>query len=104
MLRKLFFKDEALQLDEILRKGAIVLDVRSEEEFASGHADGAKNIPLVSLEQNLDAAGLKSSAIVTCCASGGRSSVAVSILKKHGYTNVYNGGSWHAVVTAQNKK
>ncbi len=103
MLKKLFFKEASIPLEEILRKGALILDVRSEEEFASGHVNGAKNIPLPALEQNLAAVGSKSAAIVTCCASGGRSSVAVSILKKHGYTNVHNGGGWHAVKTAQNK-
>jgi rhodanese-related sulfurtransferase len=104
MLSKLFSKKDSVPLEEILINGALILDVRNKEEFESGHADGAKNIPLAVLEQNISTLGPKSSTIVTCCLSGGRSSVAVSILKKHGYTNVYNGRGWQSVKAAQNKK
>jgi rhodanese-related sulfurtransferase len=104
MLRKLFSKKESVPLEEILRNGALILDVRSKEEFASGHVNGAKNIPITELEQNISVLGPKSTTIVTCCMSGGRSSVAVSILTKHGYTNVHNGGGWQSVKAAQNKK
>jgi rhodanese-related sulfurtransferase len=101
MLGSFFTKKESVNLGELIKAGATIIDVRSSEEFASGHADGAHNIPLDVLEKNLDKAGGSSSTIITCCASGGRSSLAVNIFKKHGYTNVYNGGGWRAVKALQ---
>lgn len=79
---------------QIIKSGAIILDVRSKNEFTSGHIQGSVNISVDSLQNNLNKLKDKNKAIITCCASGMRSSAAKSILESHGYTRVYNGGSW----------
>ncbi len=72
--------------------GAVILDVRTPDEFADGAYPGAKNIPVNVLPHRLDAVGPKTKPVVVYCASGGRSAVAQQILKANGWTDVTNAG------------
>lgn len=74
----------AVQL--INREKAVVIDVCSAAEFASGHVVGAKNVPLDELESRLPGV-VKNKAlpVILVCASGMRSSRAVAVAKKLGY-------------------
>jgi phage shock protein E len=76
------------------------IDVRTKEEFESGHIAGSTHIPLDALEATLamspEKIGEKDDAIVLVCRSGGRAGMALEILKNAGYTNVKNGGAWNA--------
>jgi rhodanese-related sulfurtransferase len=85
---------------ELVKKGAIILDVRSKGEYASGHIKGSTNISVDTIDSNLGKLKDKNQLIITCCASGMRSASAKSILTSKGYTQVYNGGSWGSL---QNK-
>jgi len=79
---------EAVQL--MNRKDAVVVDVREQGEFSSGHIVGAKHFPLASLEKR--SGELKKFAkkpIVVVCASGARSRSACATLKKSGFEEVY---------------
>ena len=80
-------------LPELKKQGALFVDVRSAGEFASGNAPGTVNIPLQELGKRL-AEIPKSAPVVLCCASGTRSGMASMVLKKNGYTQVYNVGTW----------
>jgi phage shock protein E len=80
-------------LPQLKSEDAILLDVRSEAEFASGNAPGTRNIPLNELGQHL-ASLPKSAPVVVGCASGTRSGMAKLMLKKNGYPRVYNIGTW----------
>ena len=91
-LKKLF-GGTSVDLKELVKNGAQIIDVRSPAEFQSGHIKGAINIPLQSLDKNL-AKIKKDKPVITCCASGMRSSSAKSILKAKGYNEVHNGGGW----------
>jgi phage shock protein E len=82
---------------ELIKNGATVVDVRSRGEFAGGHAKGAVNIPLDQLNANLRRFKSKDQVIITCCASGMRSSSAKQILKQAGFVNVHNAGPWQNV-------
>ncbi len=79
---------------ELVKNGAIILDVRSKAEYAGGHIKNSFNIPVDQLENNLSRLKDKNKSIITCCASGMRSSAAKTLLTKKGYTEVHNGGSW----------
>ena len=69
----------------------LVLDVREVSEFEQGHIGGATNIYVGELEQRLDALDLDLFRfIVVTCSVGHRASLGVSILKRHGYRNVFN--------------
>lgn len=85
-------QDEAL---ELIEKEAIIIDVRSIEEYESGHIKGAINIPvdvieLVGIEQIISS---KEKNIIVYCRSGNRSRHAAEILISLGYTNIYDLGS-----------
>lgn len=82
-------------LKQLVQDGAMVLDVRSPGEFNSGHIQGAINISVDQLAANMNRLKDKNQPIITCCASGMRSTTAKNILKAGGYTRVYNGGGWH---------
>ena len=68
------------------------IDVRTPDEFAMGHIDGAINIPLDKLQQNIPAVVAIQGPKILYCRSGGRSSMAVNLLKQHVIANVENGG------------
>ncbi|MDO8286437.1 MAG: rhodanese-like domain-containing protein [Rhodoferax sp.] len=80
-------------LPELRRNGAVMVDVRSPEEFASASAPGTINIPLPELGRRLSEIP-KTSHVVLCCASGTRSGMAKLLLKKNGYSQVHNIGTW----------
>ena len=93
IFKKLFSSKPKADFDSLIANGAIVVDVRTEGEFASGHIKNAVNIPLDQLSQNLSKLK-KDKTIIVCCASGMRSSSARSILLNNGFAEVYNVGSW----------
>ncbi len=74
--------------------GALVIDVRTPEEFAGGHYKGARNIPLKEIPQRLSEFGAKDGPIVVYCRTGHRSGKARSILLENGFTDVTNGGGF----------
>jgi rhodanese-related sulfurtransferase len=79
---------------QLVKDGAIILDVRSKREFENGHIKNAINIPVDKLSSSLPKVNDKTKPVITCCASGARSATAKSILKSNGFTNVHNGGAW----------
>jgi phage shock protein E len=78
-----------------LSKGALVIDVRSEGEFQARHLPGAISIPLGRLGDEIARrAPAKEQAILLHCLSGTRSGMAKTMLKRRGYRNVFNLGSY----------
>jgi phage shock protein E len=81
-----------------LAQNTLVVDVRTPAEFQGGHYDGAINIPLSDLGQQLDQFGDdKARSIILYCHSGGRAAAAKRALEQAGYTNVLNAGSLRAM-------
>lgn len=78
---------------ELIKRGAQIIDVRTNAEYRTGCIKGSLNLPLQSLNANLSKVK-KDRPVITCCASGMRSASAKSILKSNGFNEVYNGGSW----------
>ena len=80
---------------EWLKKGATVIDVRSEVEFQEKHLPGAINIPLGRLGDEIArVAPNKEQPLLLHCLSGSRSAAGEATLKKMGYRNVFNLGSY----------
>lgn len=72
---------------ELIEKDAIVIDVRTVDEYNTGHIKDSINIPVENMSSvNYD----KETVIIVYCASGMRSSNAAKTLVDLGYTNVYN--------------
>ena len=68
-----------------MASGATLVDVRTPEEFASGHAEGARNIPVDEVGARL-AELPRDKPVVVYCASGARSAQAAATLARAGYT------------------
>jgi len=96
-LKKIFGFGPSVNFAELVKEGAIILDVRSKGEFAGGHIKGSINISVDTLKNNLAKLKNKNNPVITCCASGMRSASAKSILQANGYTKVYNGGGWSSL-------
>ena len=72
-------------------EGAVVLDVREDREFQQGHIANALHIPLGQLNKRLsELEKYRDRALVTYCRSGHRSNSAAALLRKQGFTSVYN--------------
>ena len=87
-------------LQAAVKDGALLVDVRTPEEYASGHVEGSVNIPLGELSERLDELKSKDQSIVVFCQSGGRSAQAKKLLEEKGYAAVVNGGGWANVKAA----
>ncbi len=71
--------------------GAVLLDVRTAEEFAGGHIPGSVNVPLGALG-DVDRVAQKSTPLFVYCRSGARSASAAAVLEQEGYGQVRNIG------------
>ncbi len=91
-LKSIFTSSTAVDLAELIKGKAFLVDVRTPGEFASGHLKGSVNIPLDVIGSNLKKFNGKKD-IIVFCRSGNRSSQAKSILEANGITGVVNGGS-----------
>jgi phage shock protein E len=96
-IKKLLGFGPSVDYADLVKQGAIILDVRSKGEYSGGHIKGSINVSVDALSNNLAKLKDKNKTIITCCASGMRSASAKSILKSNGYTNVYNGGGWSSL-------
>lgn len=98
-----FFKPkENPEVLAAIQVGALLVDVRTPVEFASGHAPGSINIPLNEVHQRLSE--FKShNQIIVFCQSGNRSGQAKTILNRSGISSVINGGSWTEINKFINK-
>lgn len=92
LLQKLFGL-KSVDFKEMVKNGAVIVDVRTPAEYNGGHIKGSINIPLQTLNSNLGKLK-KDKPVITCCASGMRSANAKSILKSNGFMVVENGGGW----------
>ena len=83
-------------IQEKIREGALIIDVRSPQEFAGGQIATSINIPLQEIGTKMAELKASGKVIITCCRSGYRSGVAANQLKTEGI-EVYNGGGWKAL-------
>ena len=81
--------DQLVQRIEKQDKDVVILDVRTPEEFASGHVPGARNIPHDQLPNRIaELAGAKDKEVIVYCRSGKRAAVAQDTLAKHGFKRI----------------
>mgnify|MGYP005782752559 FL=1 len=79
----------------MINENAILVDVRSEDEYNEGHIDGALLLPVDSINEDSASEVIESkdSTVIVYCRSGNRSSQALQILNDLGYENVYDLGA-----------
>ncbi len=90
---KKWFGHQPVNFKELVKNGAIIVDVRSVAEYKTGHISRSRNYPLDTLHSKIADLKKINKPVITVCRSGARSSVAKGILKTAGI-EVYNGGAW----------
>ena len=81
-----------------LQQGAVVIDVRTANEYDRGRVPGSLNIPVDRIPISIGRIRDLHKPVIICCSSGDRSSKATAILKENGLKDVYNAGSWMTVM------
>ena len=89
-------KDMSLDIKEYLENDAIILDVRTQEEWNEGHIENAKHIVLNLIPLEIEQIKAWEKPVIAVCRSGGRSGQAAQFLKQNG-VDVINGGPWQNV-------
>ena len=92
-LLDVLFGNKNDKIKDLLTRDAIIIDVRTVNEYKQGAIPGSKNIPLQVINGKINDIKKLNKPIITCCASGMRSGSAASILKAQGIEAV-NGGGW----------
>jgi rhodanese-related sulfurtransferase len=78
---------------EAIIRDAIIVDVRSGMDFATGHNKNAINIPIEKFIERTMELKKREKPVIVCCSNGIKSARAVTILKAMG-VEVYNAGNW----------
>ncbi len=79
------------QLEKMIKQGAILLDVRSPQEFLEGHLENAISLPEYEIKERYNKMlSDKTQNIIVYCSTGHRSQKAQKTLQKLGYQKVYN--------------
>jgi phage shock protein E len=82
----------------MIQSGALLVDVRSEEEFADGHVDGAVNIEWDKTDELIAAIGEdQQREVVFYCRSGNRAGKAIAVLEDKGYNHIFNATGFSAL-------
>jgi rhodanese-related sulfurtransferase len=84
------------KVTDLLQRGALIVDVRTPQEYKAGHIKESINIPLDKIGGKVNDLKRKNKPIVTCCRSGARSGMAADQLRRAGI-EVENGGPWNSV-------
>ncbi len=104
---KLFgFTSRSEKIEKALEKGAVVVDVRTPQEYKHGHIKGSLNIPLDRISSQAGKLAAKNKVIITTCRSGARSASAAAMLRSAGMDAI-NGGAWtslRSTINPQTKK
>lgn len=90
-LKEIFVGPDPSFYKEKIENGAIIVDVRTKEEFENGHLPGSKNIPLKGLRK--EANKLVGKEVILVCKSGARAATAKGVLNAKGIT-AHNAGGW----------
>ena len=93
--------DKGASIEEYLKEGAVVIDVRTVAEFNGGHVNGSKNIVLNSIPIMVEEIKGLNKKVIAVCKSGARSGQATTFLKQQG-VDVINGGPWQNVAKLVN--
>lgn len=89
-----FLKFGSGGIKNAIKRGAIIIDVRTGTEYDLGHVPDAFNIPVDRIRASADRLKESKLPVIVCCNSGERSSSALQQLKSKGLKDVYNGGNW----------
>ena len=84
------------KIQQYIKNGATIIDVRTKEEYDQAHIESSKHIPLDVIPHNIDKIKEFNTQIITVCRSGNRSGKAANFLNQMGIDSL-NGGPWENV-------
>ncbi len=87
------FGNNKKQVEDYLKNGAVIIDVRTKKEWNNGHIESSIHIPLDKLKDRVEYIKTLDKPVITCCKSGARSAKAAQYLNLNNVASV-NGGSW----------
>ena len=90
------FGNKNNEIKSYIEKGAIILDVRTDDEYNAGAIKNSKHIPLGDLHNQIDTVKALNTPLIVCCRSGVRSAKATAILNKNNIDAI-NGGGWKSL-------
>ena len=95
-------KTEKINPEVMIDNNTVLIDVRTKDEFKSGHLEKAINIPYTEIEEQIKSITKDNhNNIVVYCKSGRRSGIAQKTLMQMGYKNVVNGGGYKDLLKQQ---
>jgi rhodanese-related sulfurtransferase len=83
-------KELSEKAHQLVAQGAVLVDVRTPDEYRQGHPPAARNIPLQDLPRRLAEVGPPGTQVVVYCQMGGRATKAADFLRANGYPDVFN--------------
>ena len=91
----------ASDLPELIEQGVVIIDVRENHEYESGHLSGAIHISKGVIERDIEKFDFPASTkILLYCGGGFRSAIAAKSLNEMGYTDVYSlWGGWRGILS-----
>lgn len=89
-------KNMSAEIKDYLEKDAVILDVRTLEEWNEGHIEGAKHIVLNTIPTEIEQIKSWNKPVIAVCRSGARSGQATQFLTQNGVDTI-NGGPWQNV-------
>jgi phage shock protein E len=93
LLSLLGIKTKSEKVKELMAKGAIIVDVRTPQEYNDGHIASSLNIPVDQIEARISTLKKKARPVIVCCRTGSRAGRAKAVLRRHDI-DCLNGGSW----------
>ena len=91
------------KVKEALRKGAVIIDVRTANEFDMGKIPGSVNIPVDRISINSQRIKGMNRPVIFCCNTGHRSRQALAIMKEKGLNEAYSVGNWERLLKIVNR-
>jgi len=82
------------KLKEALRRGAVIIDIRTAAEFDRGKVHDSINIPIDRININLKRIVQMNKPIIICSNSDSENERVIDVLKANGVKEIYNGGTW----------
>lgn len=96
------FVNKGAKLEDFMERNAVIIDVRTPQEYSGGHVAGSMNIPLDRVSNEMEKIRKMEKPVITCCASGMRSASAANQMMRYGIEAI-NGGPWTKVNSKMSK-
>jgi phage shock protein E len=85
-------------IKQVLREGAVIVDLRTAYEYDQGHIPHSLNIPVDRIHAGIGRIRDLDRPVVLCCSTGAHCREAGEVLRDAGIAGVHNGGSWQSLL------